>query len=166
MNAVKTGLTFAAAIGLAATLGAQSPTSTTSSRPMTGDKDHDVTITGCLSKGATDFTLNNARLDTEKTTSTASAAGSTSTATATGTTGTAASSSAPNTWKLTGDNDLDKHVGHKIQVTGKTTWDASMEHGRSATSTTASPSSSTSSTSSSEPTLNVKSIKMVASSCQ
>lgn len=159
MNAVKTGLSIAAAFGLAATLGAQAPTST-ASRPMTSDKDHDVTITGCLSKGAMDFTLTNARLDTEKS---ATTTGSTSsTATATGTTGSSVPAGPP-TWKLKGDNDLEKHIGHKITVTGKTAWDAS--HSASSTSTTAAASPS-STMSGSEPTLDVKSIKMVAASCQ
>ena len=38
-------------------------------------------------------------------------------------------------WMLTGNDDLQKHVGHKIQVTGKTTWDSSMDHNRASAST-------------------------------
>ena len=40
------------------------------------------------------------------------------------------------TWALAGGSDLDKHVGHKIQVTGKTAWD-SMDHGKTPETTSA-----------------------------
>ena len=29
-----------------------------------------------------------------------------------------------------GGTDLDKHVGHKIQVTGRSSWDSAMDHSR------------------------------------
>jgi hypothetical protein len=63
---------------------------------------------------------------------------------------------------VSGDNDLEKHVGHKIQVTGKTAWDPSMK-----TSTPPPPTTTAtgSTTTASEPHLDVKSIKMVASTC-
>jgi len=177
MNAMTTGLCFAAAVGLAATLGAQSPTSTTTSRPMTGDKDHEVTITGCLSKASGGFMLTNARMDTDKSSSTTTAPGSTTTASgssttsATGTSGSTregAASMSASTWMLSGDKDLEKHVGHKITVTGKTTSEGAMEHGRTAATTTSGSGTTAappSATTASEPHLDVKSIKMVSSSC-
>ncbi len=165
------GLCFALAIGFAAALGAQS--TPTSSQTTTGKGEHDVTVTGCLSKGAAGtYTLTNARVDDGKS-STTTAAGATTTAGTTGSTAAnAASSMSPAmTWMLSGDSDLEKHVGHKIQVTGKSSWDP-MEHGRTSTTTAAGsgttaapPSSSTSGASSSEPHLDVKSIKMVSTSC-
>jgi hypothetical protein len=186
MNRMSTGLCFAAAFGLAATLGAQSPTSTTTASRSTTDKDHDVTITGCLSKVGSSYTLTNAHMDTSASSSTTTGT-STTTASGTSTTGTsgtsatnreaAGSAMGASTWMLTGDSDLEKHVGHKIQVTGKSSWDASMEHGRtsgttaSGAGTTAAPPSTTTATSTAttgsnaEPRLDVKSIKMVSSSC-
>src|SRR3954452_17272796 len=120
MNRISTGLSLAAAIGLAATLSAQTASTTTAKT----DKDHDVTVTGCLSKAAGGFMLNNARVETGASSSTTTASGTTtagsSTTSATGTSGTtpaAAASGAAMSWMLTGDSDLEKHVGHKIQVT-------------------------------------------------
>jgi len=85
-------LSFAAAIGFAATLTAQSTTSTTTQQRdrMNGDK-HEVTITGCLSKGADgNYMMTNASEDKAGSTTTASGATTTGT---TGTTGTTASGS-------------------------------------------------------------------------
>jgi hypothetical protein len=174
MTRLSTGLCFAAAVGFAATLGAQSPTSTTTASHPTTDKDHEVTVTGCLSKAAAGYELTNARMEPNAAASTTTAAGSTTTATGTsGTNPDHAASMTASTWMLTGDSDLEKHVGHKIQVTGKTSWDGSMDHGRTAATTasgagtTAAPPSAATTTSGSnaEPRLDVKSIKMVSTSC-
>jgi hypothetical protein len=172
MRRIPAGLGVAAAIGLVATLSAQSPTT---SGAMTGDKDHDVTVTGCLSKASSGFMLTNARVDANAS-STTTAAGSTTTAGTTGSTstttagaaGTAGAASPAMTWMLSGDNDLDKHVGHKISVTGKTSWDASMDHARSATAnppSTTTGATTTTSGAGAEPKLDVKSIKMISTSC-
>lgn len=169
MSRISTGLGFAAAIGLAATLSAQSPTTTAS----TAGKDHDVTVTGCLSKASAGFMLTNAHVDPNASSTTTTASGTSTTTGGTnptaGTTGTSgAAAAAAMTWMVSGDNDLEKHVGHKIQVTGKTSWD---EHSRSSATTAAPPASSTSTTgstttsSNAEPRLDVKSIKMVSTSC-
>jgi hypothetical protein len=185
MNKTLSGLCFAAAFGLAATLGAQS--TTTSQSATTAKGDHDVTVTGCLAKGAGGgYILSNARVDPAGA-STTTAAGSTSTTTAsgsttagsattTGTTGANANSPAM-TWMLSGNSDLEKHLGHKIQVTGKSAWNGAMDHGRTST-TTASGTGTTASTGTTaaagtttpgsaadQPSLDVKSIKMLASSC-
>jgi hypothetical protein len=86
--------------------------------------------------------------------------GSSSSSTTTGTSGTMSSSSSStpgSLWKLEGSSsDLEKHVGHKIQVSG--TEDK----------TAASSSSSTSTSSDRESTarkLMVNSVKMIGSSC-
>jgi hypothetical protein len=182
MKRISTGLSLAAAIGLAATLSAQ--TTSTTARPMTSDKDHEVSVTGCLSKAAGGYMLNNARVDSGTSSSTTTASGGTSTTAGSSTTGGSSTTTAGTTrtnpeagavgtagaamsWMLTGNDDLQKHVGHKIQVTGKTTWDSSMDHNRTSasTSTTATSSTTTSTNSGSEPRLDVKSIKMISSSC-
>jgi len=182
MKSMSTGLSLAAAIGLAATLSAQT-TSTTTAQPMASDKDHEVTVTGCLAKASGGYTLNNARMETGASSSTTTS-GSTSTTTGSstttggsstttaGTTGTNPEAGAIGTagaamsWMLTGNDDLEKHVGHRIQVTGKTTWDGSTDRNRTSASTsTTSTSTTTTTKSGSEPRLDVKSIKMISSSC-
>jgi len=175
-----TVLSFAAAVGFAATLAAQTTTSTTTQQRdrMTGDK-HDVTITGCLSKGADgNYTLTNAYEDK-------------STTTTTGTTGTTAAETAATeskpgaktmTWKLEGGSDLDRHVGHKIQVTGRTDWKDSMDRNQpepanpptttgttgtttGTTGTATEPQRRATTTDSNQPKLDVTSVKMISSSC-
>jgi hypothetical protein len=202
----------AAAFGCIATLGAQTSTTATSGgqRTPVADKARDVTVTGCLSKAADGkFMLTNARMEDPtsapttagSSTSTGSTAGTSAAGTTTaGTTaGTAAGTStststtagqmagmshpAATAWMLSGGNDLEKHVGHKIQVIGRTGWDTnSMDHGRTPDTTAAAGSpaatvgtSGSTATAASEeqrkdmradqPRLDVQSIKMIASSC-
>jgi hypothetical protein len=165
------GVCFAGVIGLAATLGAQAPT-TTATQPPSDKSDREVTISGCLSKGATGFMLTNARVEPNASASTTTAPGATTTTagspTTTGTTGTAgeaaAAASPAMTWSLSGDSDLEKHVGHKIQVTGKTTWNGSPS-ARPSAGTTGTAATTTSGASADQPKLDVKSIKMVSTSC-
>jgi hypothetical protein len=94
----------------------------------------------------------------------------------------------PASWMLAGGDDLDKHIGHKVQVTGKTNFDSTMDHGRSAASTPATGTSTgttatsagttgtsgTTATAASaerkemradQPKLEVESVKMVSPSC-
>jgi hypothetical protein len=170
MNRTVSGLCLAAAVGLAATLSAQSPATTTTA-PAANDRD--VTISGCLSKASGGYMLTNARVEPNASATTTTAPGSTTTtagtsgsptttAGTTGTTGAAAAASSPAmTWMLSGDNDLEKHVGHKIQVTGKTSWKESP----SATSTATSTTTGSAAASADHPHLDVKSIKMVSTSC-
>jgi hypothetical protein len=71
---------------------------------------------------------------------------------------------------LSGGTDLDKHVGHKIQVMGRTAWDASMAgkpmSGTGTTGTTgATAGATTASTTSSGPSVDVRTIKMLTASC-
>jgi hypothetical protein len=102
----------------------------------------------------------------------------------------------PMTWKLEGGTDLEKHVGHKIEVTGRTDWTGTMDRSRNPGDTTASaaptttepanPTTTTAGTSTvgttgsttdeqrypkgtrdmNQPKLEVTSVKMISSSCQ
>jgi hypothetical protein len=182
MNRIATGLSIAAAMACAVTLGAQTST-TTAQRSSTTDKAHDVSVTGCLARDAGgSYTLNDARMD-DAASATTTTPGSTTTAGATTTRSSAGGSSSPAmTWTLMGGTDLDKHVGHKIQVTGKTTWDSSMSHTSTASAagagtTAAQPDPTTTAGTTgtvergdrdahgAQPRLDVQSIKMVAASC-
>lgn len=188
MNRAVTGLCVASAFGLVVTLGAQTPgqttgTSGTDQRTSSTrtDSTKDVTVSGCLSKDATgNYTLNNARIEPSGSGSTAGTAGTTGTSAGTtsgttgGTTGGTSSSSpygssasGSETWRLSGkSSDLDKHIGHKIQVTGK-----EMSSSSSTTTSTGSTTGSTTGTtgtsteSSASHRLDVDSVKMVAASC-
>lgn len=185
MNRTATGTCVAAVLGFAVSLGAQSPTTTPSptsqsARPMSSDRAaKDISVTGCLAKGSDgNFTLTNAHMDASGSASTTTAdpssptAGSAATAGTTGTTSPAGSSSASamgSTWMLMGGSDLDKHVGHKIQVTGKAA-DSMSSTGTTAGST-AGTTGTAGSTASSMPSasanhkLDVESVKMIAASC-
>jgi len=155
MKRMATGLCVAAALSCIATLGAQTPSTSTSAdqRTSTMDKAKEVTLTGCLSKGADGkYMLSNAQTDNSASaaagTSGSASAGATGSATA-GTSGastpaaTAGAASTPAaSWALSGSSsDLDKHVGHKIQVTGQAAMDSSMDHGRTPDSASAAGSS-------------------------
>ncbi len=110
------GLSIAAAAAFSVSLAAQSSTSTATAQGTLTDKArHDVTVTGCMAKAADGrFMLTNAMIEP------AEPAGPTSPS--------MPAVDAMNTlmtWTLAGGSDLDQHLGHKIQVTGFTTWDAS-----------------------------------------
>jgi len=189
MKQKTTAFCLAAAFGCIATLGAQTPTSTTTSQQSATAKE--VTVTGCLAKGADGrFMLSNAQMS-DKASSTTTATSTTASTTA-GTPAGKTSSPVATTWMLGGGTDLEKHLGHKIEVTGKTTWDGSMDHGRvpgaapaAGTSTTASTSAAPTSTgttgsatstgeqrkentedmSANQPRLDVQSLKMISPTC-
>jgi hypothetical protein len=184
MNRMTAGLSVATAMACAVTLGAQTST-TTAQRSTTTDKAHDVTVTGCLARDASgSYMLNDARMDDAASTTTTTP-GSTTTAGAPTTPprSPAGSPSSPAmNWALMGGTDLDKHVGHKIQVTGKTTWDSSMSHTSTASAagagtTAAQPDPTTTAGTTgtlaeqrrgdrgAQPRLDVQSIKMIAASC-
>src|SRR5262249_46461766 len=125
MKRTASALCIAAAMAWGATLAAQQP----GTRATTTDKaSHDVSVTGCLAKDASGgFTLNNAKVDTGQSSTTTSS--SSTTAAGTTTTSSTTTTSAPAmSWMLMGGTDLEKHVGHKIQVTGKTEWNGSTSH--------------------------------------
>ena len=185
------GMCIAGAFAFAVSVGAQSTTTDQRSRMSESAAGHAVTVTGCLTKSADgSFMLTNARMDnamgdhSETTTAGAATttAGTAATSTTAGTTGTtpapantaeSVAASKAMSWVLKGGNDLDKHVGHKIQVSGRTSYDATASSpspkGTAGTATTTAGAETTTGESKSaagEPSLDVQSIKMVASSCQ
>ena len=183
MTRLATGLCVAAALSCA--LNAQTPsTSTSAGQRTSADNAREVTITGCLSKGADGkYILTNAKLDNPAG-ATAGTSGSTTPTPATtpGTSTGAAASNMATSWALSGGTDLDKHVGHKIQVTGKAAMDATMDH-RTPDSTAAAAGSTAAGTvgtsgstataaeeqrketKDTAPRLDVSSVKMVAATC-
>jgi len=182
MKRTVTGLCVATAFGCIATLAAQTPPPA-GQRTTTADKAREVTITGCLTKGADGkFTLTNARVDNPTAGSTATGTSGTATAGTTTPPAGAMNQAPAMTFALAGGSDLDKHVGHKIQVTGKTVWD-SMDKGKTPDSTTAAAgttagtvgTSGTTSTAATQeqrkdpladqPRVDVQSVKMIAPSC-
>jgi hypothetical protein len=194
-----TGLSVAAAIAFSVSLAAQSSTSTaTPQGTVISDKaGHDVTVIGCVAKTADGrFMLTNATIEpaapnaTTATTGTASTGATTAGATTAGTTSpTTPAVGAMNTlmtWTLAGGSDLDKHLGHKIQVMGLTTWDASKPApaapmpaattgttGATTTSgtattagtTTAGATADNSTTIINRPSVDVRTVKMLSASC-
>jgi hypothetical protein len=193
MKRTATGVCVAAVLGFAVSLGAQPPTTPPSTppsptaapqRPMSSDRSaKDINVTGCLSKSPDgSFTLTNAKVEpagsastspSDPSAPTAGTTGTSGTATA-GTSGTSASaatapagsgSSSNATWTLSGGSDLDKHVGHKITVTGRAiAATASASSGAPGTTGTSgsTPSASASAT---QQKLDVQSVKMIAASC-
>jgi hypothetical protein len=173
MKRTATGLCVAVAFGCIATLGAQTPPPA-GQQTATSDKAREVTITGCLTKAPDGkFTLANAQVDKPMSGSTTGTSG---TATATPPAG-AMNQTPAMTFALAGGTDLDKHVGHKVQVTGKTAWD-SMDRGKTPGATSAAGTAGTSGTTSTaateaqrkdpnadQPRVDVQSVKMIAASC-
>src|SRR4051812_37870390 len=208
MTRIGTGFCVAAMLGCVVTVGAQTPTSTDQRSSATAQSG-DISVTGCVAKAADgSYTLTNARMDNEASSTTASGSGSSTTATSgttagttgstsgttgstAGTTGTASSSpsasggmNSASTWVLSGGSDLEKHVGHKVQVTGRsaassassassggTTSTTTATSGTTAGSTAGSATGTTgeaspsSSSSASQRRLDVQSVKMISSSC-
>ncbi len=190
MKRLMTGFGVAAAFGLVASLSAQTPTTPASQT----SNDHEVTITGCLERGANgSYTLMNAKADNSASgsattttgtsgttaTGTTSATGTTTSGTA-GTTAGAMNATAGSSWTLEGGSDLDKHVGHKIQVTGKEVASKDKDEASATTTatgatTTATGTTGTTGSAAAEQrhstsdhatrTLDVKSVKMISSSC-
>jgi len=166
-----------AALACAAPLAAQTTATTppgpgaVAQRQAAGDRTaREITITGCLSKGADDiYVLTNSRTaarigaSADSPTSPIPAGGAVPAATEPKGSG---PTSRPPTWQLLGAHDLDPHVGHTIQVTGRALEEQSKNRdtqGETATGTTGTtlPSESRSS----QPRVDVQSIKMIASRC-
>jgi len=104
MKRTATGFCVAAAFGCIAMLGAQTSTTPTTAGQSAMDKSRDVTITGCLSKGADgNYMLNNAMMMDH------AGAGMGG--------GAAMPTGAPMSYMLSGGT-LKPHVGHKVEVTG------------------------------------------------
>jgi hypothetical protein len=205
MTRTFTGLCIAGAFAFAASAAAQSNTSTAA---QTADRE--VTVTGCLAKsGDGSYILTNADVEPAHAATSgasgASASASSAPSAVAGTSGSTAPATSPSsreahpasmstdtTWTLQGGTDLDKHVGHKIQVTGNAAWSTPEHSGNGFSSTGAASAStgsttatmtgttsgsasggeqrspagsSTTGTSNAHPRLDVQSVKMVASSC-
>ena len=176
MTRMATGLCVAAALSVA-TLGAQTPSTST----QRTDAAKEITLTGCLSKGADGkYMLTNAKA-ADPSTATAGTSGTTTPPTGT-TSGTAGAMNTAASWTLSGGTDLDKHVGHQIQVTGKAAMDPAMDHrtpdttaaaAGSAAAGTVGTSGSTATateeqrkeTKDAAPRLDVQSVKMIAATC-
>jgi hypothetical protein len=198
MTRTSTAFCAAAALGFAVSLSAQTtpPSQTTTMKSDKGS--HEITVTGCLARGSDgNYMLNNARPDdamsnrssaSSNPTTTTSNPTTTTTNPTVGTTGTSPTTSAAEpygsaskamSWKLEGGKDLDKHVGHKIQVTGKTDWSGSSMSSTPATTTGATTGAATGTTATGGrevdaqhghdtdgPRLDVSSVKMIAATCQ
>lgn len=176
------GFGLAAALSMAVSLGAQTT-------PQTHPDNDNVSVTGCLQRDATGgYILSNAQIDRNEsgatTTGTTGTTGTTTTSgtTTAGATAEAGAAGAGSTWKLEGSSsDLDRHVGHKVTVTGheKSMSSSAGTSTGTTTGTTATTTGTTGTTgttmtgqehqrsASSHPDrlLDVKSVKMISSSC-
>jgi hypothetical protein len=175
MKRTATGFCIAAALSCVATLGAQAPATPPGAdqRAPAADKAREISVTGCVSKGADGkYMLTNAKVDSPAG-ATAGTSGTTPPATAGASSATA---NAAASWALSGGtDDLDKHVGHKVQITGKAAMD-SRTPGSAAgsaagaattgtTGTTATAATEAQKKDASGPTLDVSSVKMIAATC-
>ena len=174
MTQTISGLCAAGVIACAISIAAQAPSSATTTQRTTVDAaQHDITVTGCVAKSADgQFTLTNVVVEPK-----ASTAGTGTTGTAPETAATSPTiigttiASAPTLWMLSGGTDLDKHVGHKIQVMGRTAWTPTMAgkpiSGTGTTGTTgaATAGATTARTTTSGPSVDVRTIKMLTVSC-
>lgn len=167
MHRSVTGFGVAVAMGFGVSPGAQSTSTTASQRPADRSSAQEMNVTGCISKSSDGtFMLTNARVEPSTTTSPGTATGTTG---STGATSGAARSTEPSgsgtmssmTWALKGGSDLEKHVGHKVQVTGRA--EAHEVGSPSTTSTTTTTSSTASEAHPRE--LEVQSLKMISTTC-
>jgi hypothetical protein len=165
MKRTTSGLCLAAAFAFAATLGAQTPASTSQ------HSSDEVTVSGCLARSASGgFVLNNAKIETDSSKAATGTTGTTgTTATTSGSSGTTAgsmSASAGSTYALEGSSaDLEKHVGHKIEVTGKEGAAATTTTGAAGTTGTTGTTGTAAASSSPVHRVDVQSVKMISASC-
>jgi hypothetical protein len=137
-----------------------------------------ITLTGCVDR-ANDGTyeLKNARNESAATGGAASASTPTGTSgTATGTTGTTGTNSTgatgngmPSTWVLKSTTDLAPHVGHQVQITGRTS-SSSTTASNTPDATTSSQTTTTTSAKMKDAgqkvsSVDVQSVRMISSSC-
>jgi hypothetical protein len=160
----------AAAVSAAAVVAAQSPATTEQQRSTTAraGSDREMTITGCLMKGADGkYTLTNARVDNPASSTTAGTSGTSTTSGAAATSGSTATGPAA-TWALDDHKDLAEHVGQKVQVMGKVASSSSASTTTAPASPSASAPAATSGSTSSATAnqrLDVNSVKMISSTC-
>jgi hypothetical protein len=156
MKRVFTGTCLAAFC--AAALSAQAPASQAPSS-QAQDSMKTVTATGCLRAGETpnSFVLSDVKW-----------AGKAGTPTATGTAGTAGSAAAATTLHLVGAPagvQLTEHIGHTIEVSGNLNDKEKSAAGAAASGTGGDQTSRAKPDAKPEQTLNVRTVKMVSSSC-
>ena len=115
--ALKTACTVAA-LALALPVAAQTTAQQNSrTREMNEHNDKAVTITGCLQRNDSGgFWLTNAKMSSKANEPTGTSGSATASSATTAESSKEASAS--NTWNLKNGHDLDKYVGHKIEVTG------------------------------------------------
>src|SRR5215472_5664052 len=123
MTRTATGLGIAAALGFAVSLGAQTTSTPQTTTPTAGQQtttardSHDVTVTGCLARNNDgSFTLNTTKAMAPTGTTGSSTVGATAAEPASPASTTAAGTETQKSWKLEGGTDLDRHVGHTIEV--------------------------------------------------
>jgi hypothetical protein len=157
----RTWFGLAITLGFAVSVTAQSTTTTPKpSTPSSRSIENELNVVGCVSKTEDGrFTLTNARVEPA------------ASATAKGSRPTEPAGSGPSgmtTWALEGGADLERHVGHEIQVTGRA---QTRQSAASKPSSTATPSATGTTGSTAAPdegharTLEVQSIKMIATKC-
>jgi hypothetical protein len=152
MNRIKCAAAVAIAVGCTVALSAQAVSVDKDKADQTS-MNSPVTVTGCVAKGneAGQYVLTNAVLASEKT-----AATGTTTAPSIDKT---ASKAAGTSYALKGDN-LEAHVGHKVEVTG-TTWQEKANPTDSKETSTPTSAGSTSP----QTTFDVKTVKMLSTTC-
>jgi hypothetical protein len=177
----RVALALCVATTLAASVAAQAGTQAPAQQPATPQTQTaapapaagDITITGCLQKGADGmFTLNNVQQDASATGTSGTTPGATPGATAGAAApgaGASAAAGAQATWNLKGGTDLANHVGHRISVTGKramaSSSGATATSGAAGATATGPAGTSGSASPSSARTLEVASVKMISATC-
>ena len=169
----RTGLCLAAVFGLAVSLCAQVSTAPKPQTQSTNDRDS-IVVSGCLQKDASGgFTLANAQIEPARTD--AATAGPAAGNAPSGTTGAtapapAAEAPVPANWTIeSSEADLSQHVGHRVQATGRRIAVGANPAATGATSGAtagdeAKPRTGAGDTDAAR-RLDVKSIKMISSSC-
>ena len=155
MNRMKCAAAVALAVGCSVALSAQA-VSADKNQAAQASMNSPVTVTGCVAKGAEAglYVLTNA---VTAPAATPSATGTTATPPVGNTAPVAATS-----YGLKGDN-LEAHVGHKVEVTGTALQEATSTTGIAPSKDAPSPTSAAST--SAKPTLDVKSVKMLSTTC-
>jgi hypothetical protein len=168
VRGTRAGAMVAALIGIGAAVNAQ--TTETASQPSP-DASREVTVTGCLVRSADGrFALmTTAQAEPMARNVPTGTSGRSASSTEPAGSGTTRSAAGMIAWPLSassGNTDLEKHVGHRLQVTGKTAAEGSdqPEPPSSATAPTTTADATTT-TDTKGPELEVQSIKLVASSC-
>ena len=155
MNRMKCAAAVALAVGCSVALSAQA-VSADKNQAAQASVNSPVTVTGCVAKGdeAGLYVLTNA---VTAPVTAPSATGTTATPPIGNTAPVAATS-----YGLKGDN-LEAHVGHKVEVTGTALQEATSTTGIAPSKDAPSPTSAAST--SAKPTLDVKSVKMISTTC-